>query len=154
MSSKRNLILFIIGLTIFIFAETAISPIKASVEPQAFPDELFLSQEDKSYFKNLKTETKKKYIVVVTGYSSSYDETDEDPYITASGEFVKEGIVATNFLPIGTHIKIPALFGNKVFVVKDRMNPRYYYRVDIWFPSKEEALHFGIHYNVEIEIVD
>ncbi|MEM5782711.1 MAG: hypothetical protein QXD43_06010, partial [Candidatus Aenigmatarchaeota archaeon] len=90
----------------------------------------------------------------VTGYSSSIDETDDEPYITASGVYVKEGIVATNFLPIGTKIKIPSLFGDKVFVVHDRMNKRYYYRVDVWFPTKEEAKNFGIHYNVKIEILD
>ncbi len=154
MISKRSLILLLIGLIIFIFTETAISPIKASIEPQVFSEDLFLSLENKSYFKTLNSGIKKKYIVVVTGYSSSYDETDDDPYITASGEFVKDGIVACNFLPIGTRIKIPSLFGDRIFVVKDRMNPRYYYRVDIWFPSKEAAINFGIHYNVEIEIIN
>jgi len=154
MSSKYTLILFIIGLIIFIFTETVVSPIKASVELQTVSDDLFLKQENAAYFKDLKEKSKKKYIVTITGYSSSYDETDEDPYITASGEFVGEGIVATNFLPIGTKIKIPSLFGDKIFVVKDRMNPRYYYRIDVWFPSKESALNFGIHYDVEIEVVD
>jgi len=154
MGSKNSLILFIITLAIFLFAETAISPIIASVDPPTVSDDLFLSQENKEIFKNLQKESKKKYVVVVTGYSSSYDETDDDPYITASGEFVRDGIVASNFLPIGTRIKIPALFGNKVFIVKDRMSPRYYYRVDVWFPSKETAINFGVHYNVEIEVVD
>jgi len=57
-------------------------------------------------------------------------------------------------LPIGTKIKIPSLFGDKVFEVKDRMNKRFYYRIDIWFPTKEEAQKFGVYYNVMIEILN
>jgi len=84
--------------------------------------------------------------VAITAYSSSIDETDNDPFITASGEWVRDGIVAANFLPFGTEIKIPELYGDKVFVVQDRMHPRKKYQVDIWFPSKAEALEFGAHY--------
>ena len=81
--------------------------------------------------------------LIVTAYSSSRDETDEDPFTTAAGTTVREGIVATNFLPFGTKIKIPEHFGDKVFVVEDRMNRRFKDRVDIWFPSKMEARNFG-----------
>ena len=82
--------------------------------------------------------------VVLTGYSSSLWETDETPYITASGTWVREGIVANNLLPIGTKIKIPEIYGDKIFVVEDRMHPRKsYYHVDIWFASYWEALNFG-----------
>lgn len=81
--------------------------------------------------------------VIITGYSSTPWETDEDPYITASGKYVHEGIVAANFLPFGTKIIIPELYGNKIFVVEDRMHHRYWYNIDIWFPSHEEALEFG-----------
>ena len=81
--------------------------------------------------------------LVLTAYSSSPDETDEDPFITAAGTIVREGIVATNFLPFGTKIKIPEHFGDKMFVVKDRMNRRFQNRVDIWFSSKIEAQNFG-----------
>ena len=33
--------------------------------------------------------------------------------------------IAANFLPLGTQVKIPELFGDKVLVVHDRMNSRY-----------------------------
>jgi len=82
--------------------------------------------------------------VIVTAYSSTPWETDDSPNITASGSLVREGIVANNFLPLGTKIKIPELFGDKVFVVEDRMNwKKGNYHVDIWFPSYQEAKEFG-----------
>lgn len=85
----------------------------------------------------------KKIMVVVTGYSSTPWETDDTPYITASGTGVREGIVAANFLPFGTKVKIPEVYGEKIFVVEDRMHPRNYYHVDIWFSSYWQALNFG-----------
>jgi 3D (Asp-Asp-Asp) domain-containing protein len=90
--------------------------------------------------------------ITVTGYSSSHDETDDDPLITASGKPVRDGIVATNILPFGTKIKMPEKFGDKVFVVEDRMHKRFKNRIDVWFPSKKEALEFGkIVMEIEIE---
>ena len=83
--------------------------------------------------------------VLVTGYSSRPEETDSDPFITASGQMVRQGIVANNALPFGTIIKLPQLFGDQTFVVQDRMNPvKSNYHIDIWFPSTKEALRFGV----------
>ena len=82
--------------------------------------------------------------VIVTGYSSTVEQTDSTPFITASGSTVKEGIVANNLLPFGTEIRIPELYGDKVFVVEDRMHKRKgYYHVDIWFPEYAQAKEFG-----------
>jgi len=88
----------------------------------------------------------------ITAYSSTVDQTDSDPFITASGAWVEDGIVAANFLPFGTKIRIPKLFGDKIFVVKDRMNARYNNRVDIWFSSRQQAINFGLQ-NTKIEII-
>ena len=151
MISKRFLLL-ILFLAIFIYSGLVFSPLKADVEPIDGTDVVF--EKIKDLQKDEQKNQKRVFIVTVTGYSSSYDETDDDPYITASGDWVHMGTAATNFLPIGTKIKIPSLFGNQIFIVKDRMNKRYYYRIDIWFPSKEDAVNFGIHYNVPVEIVD
>jgi len=88
-----------------------------------------------------------------TAYSSTPEETDEDPFITASGIWVKDGIVANNLLPFGTKIRLPELYGDKVFVVEDRMNSRKgYYHFDIWFASKKEALQFGAK-NTYVEVL-
>ena len=81
--------------------------------------------------------------LTITAYSSSPDETDSTPFITASGSRTRDGVVATNVLPFGTKVKIPELFGDKVFTVEDRMNRRYTERLDIWFPSKYQAKKFG-----------
>ena len=82
--------------------------------------------------------------VVITAYSSTIWQTDSSPYITAAGTRVKEGIVANNILPFGTKIRIPELYGNKVFVVEDRMSwKKGNYHIDIWFSSYQEAKNFG-----------
>lgn len=90
--------------------------------------------------------------VIVTAYSSTEWETQGDPFITASGERVKDGIVANNFLPFGTEIKLPEIFGDKIFIVQDRMHFRKSdYHFDIWLPSYKQALNFGAQTsNIEI----
>lgn len=93
----------------------------------------------------------KKMMVSMTAYSSTPGQTDDSPFITANGSHVRDGIVAANFLPFGTKVKIPELYGDKVFSVEDRMNARYYYKIDIWMPTYEEAKAFGVKY-VEVEI--
>jgi 3D (Asp-Asp-Asp) domain-containing protein len=92
-----------------------------------------------------KEEKTERIFVLVTGYSSSEDQTDDTPYLTASGTVVRDGVVANNFLPFGTKIKIPALFGDKIFTVEDRLNlSKGNNLVDIWFENEEKALSFGV----------
>ncbi len=103
--------------------------------------------------------------VELTGYSSTVDQTNSQPCITANGfnvcSYGRMGTVAANFLPFGTEIRIPEYFGDHVFVVRDRMNTRYnspsssYYQgyVDIWFPTRWEANNFG-RVKGEIEILE
>lgn len=83
--------------------------------------------------------------VVVTAYSSTPWETWGNPFITAAGTYVKDGIIANNYLPFGTRVRIPEIYGEKIFVVEDRMHSRKgNYHIDIWFPSYCEALNFGV----------
>lgn len=89
--------------------------------------------------------------VPMTAYSSTPDQTDDTPFITASGTHVRDGILAANFLPIGTRVKIPSHFGDKIFVVEDRMNARYNIRADIWMESRDAAKMWGIKY-VTLEV--
>lgn len=104
------------------------------------------SNEDKKITKTIN--------VVITAYSSTPEETDDTPFITASGKYVEDGIVANNMLPFGTKIKIPSIYGDKIFVVEDRMNRRMGdHRFDIWFPTKSQALIFGAK-TTEIEILE
>ncbi|MDP2909542.1 MAG: hypothetical protein Q8N69_00475 [bacterium] len=86
----------------------------------------------------------KKVKVVITAYSSTVWQTDDTPFITASGEWVRDGIVANNMLPFGTRITIPEIYGDKTFIVEDRMAKRKgNYHVDIWFPEYYQAKNFG-----------
>jgi len=98
-----------------------------------------------------KTENKT-YIVPASAYSSTVDQTDHTPFITAMGTHVRDGVVAANFLPFGTVIKIPEIYGDKTFIVEDRMNSRYFYKIDVWFPSRVQAKEFGFK-KIKIEIV-
>jgi 3D (Asp-Asp-Asp) domain-containing protein len=88
---------------------------------------------------------KQKIEVLVTAYSSTIEETDENPFLTADESSVKEGIVASNLLEIGTKIRIPEIFGEKIFIVKDRMNKKKgKYQIDVWFEDQKKALEFGV----------
>lgn len=91
--------------------------------------------------------------VVATAYSSTPDQTDDSPFIAASGKRVYDGLIAANWLPFGTRVKMPELFGDKIFTVDDRMNQRYgYSRIDIWFDApRDDLLEFGVK-RVKMEI--
>lgn len=92
--------------------------------------------------------------MTVTAYTSSPEETDDTPFITASGKSVGDGIVANNLLPFGTKVRIPELYGDKIFTVQDRMHYRMgNYKIDIWFPDKTEAKKFGVK-KATIEILE
>jgi 3D (Asp-Asp-Asp) domain-containing protein len=81
-----------------------------------------------------------KLTVQASAYASSPYQTDNSPCVTAAGTRVRPGVVATNFLPLGTILEINGL----EFIVEDRMNSRYDgYYMDLWFPSTSSALTFG-----------
>lgn len=91
--------------------------------------------------------------VTSTGYNSEVRQTDDSPFIAADGTRVFDGMVAANFLPFGTQIKIPDYYGDKVFTVHDRMAKRFSNRVDVWFEHKSDAIQWGRR-TVRIEIVE
>jgi hypothetical protein len=89
--------------------------------------------------------------VIVTGYSSTPEETDEDPFVTASNKMVQRGYIALSRDLLRPYTPgAPFTFGDQVevlgvgvFQVEDTMNPRYRMRADIWFEDKERALAWG-----------
>ena len=91
--------------------------------------------------------------VVVTAYSSTANQTDATPFTTANGTQVADGIIAANFLPFHARVRFPQIYGDKVFVVEDRMHPRFSGRVDIWMTSRAAAKKFGVKRNVLIEVL-
>jgi 3D (Asp-Asp-Asp) domain-containing protein len=106
-----------------------------------------------AFANNMTVRPKNVRSVTITAYSSTVDQCDSTPFITAHNTHVRDGVIAANFLPFHTKVKIPELFGDKVFEVEDRMNKKYSDRVDIWMESREEAIHFGAKF-VRIEIYD
>lgn len=88
--------------------------------------------------------------VLATAYSSTRDQTDGNPFVTANGERVGPGTMAANFLPMGTTVRI----GDTTYVINDRMNGRYNNKfvVDIWKPSRAEAIQHGARI-MEMEVV-
>lgn len=80
------------------------------------------------------------YRATVTAYSSSPDETWGDPFVTASGRRVFDGLVACpRALPFGTQVRI----GERTYHCYDRLHRKYDDRFDIWMSSKNAALEFG-----------
>jgi len=103
-----------------------------------------LNKENYHVVKTIKT--------IVTAYSSTPDQTDDTPFITASGKHVANGVIAYNKLPFGTKVRIPELYGNKIFTVWDRMHQRMKH-FDIWFADTQEAKNFGAKITT-IEVVE
>ena len=117
--------------------------------------------------------------VFATAYSSDPYQTDSTPCIPAMNfdlcehylVYRLEDTIAANFLPLGTKVRFPELYGDKVFTVRDRMNSRYnvasigYYRIDFYKveaneqgqidnkSSKQEAIQFGFKRNVKMEVI-
>jgi len=87
----------------------------------------------------------------VTGYSSTKDQTDDTPFITANGSNVLWGGVAANSLPFYSKVRFKGMFDGKIFTVLDRTHERFGDRIDIWFPTRKEAKSFGKKY-LEVEI--
>lgn len=72
----------------------------------------------------------------VYGYSSDVSQTDDTPFITASGQHVRDGIVANNCLPFGTSV----IIGGRTYTVEDRMNRRYGCSFfDVWVRTAQDA---------------
>lgn len=79
---------------------------------------------------------------VVTAYTSSVDETDDNPWETASGSRARNGVVACpSKYEFGTRVAI----AGREYTCEDRMNKRYrdLEHFDVWHESKAEAFAFG-----------
>lgn len=149
-----NKIHYRLGLTLIVLVGFMIAPssvgttdITLDQGPVVILDSYMLSEDSSLAVLDspIPLDTSEKYNVVVTAYSSSVWETWGCPYTTASNTRVRDGIVANNKLPFGTEVRFPKLFGDKVFIVEDRMHYRKSdYHFDIWFPSRPAAIQFGV----------
>lgn len=95
------------------------------------------------------------YYITATAYTSTPDQCWGNPFITASGKRVYDGLIAANGLKFGTKVRFPEVFGDKIFTVDDRMSSRYgTSRVDIWMDGpRSKALIFGKKY-MKMEILE
>jgi len=87
----------------------------------------------------------------VTMYTSSPEETDDTPNITANGETTNQGTIACpSNLPFGTRVEIKG----EQYICNDRMAKRYrngnYF--DIWVPSREIAIAHG-RQKLEVKVI-
>lgn len=89
-------------------------------------------------------------VATITAYTSSVDETDDTPFITASGARTGKGTLACPpKYKFGTKI----LIHGKEYTCLDRMNRRYHdqERFDMWVETKTEAFNWGIR-KIEVKI--
>ncbi len=168
LSSRQNIVLLIIIAFVFQFilfyapalAEEAVKQAKAqgndsdiimidsliktsSMDPEAAKIRPSLPQAEDKPVQIIKVSAH-----TITAYNSEPGQTDDSPCITANGFDVclhgEEDTIAANFLPFGTKVQIPDLFGERIFVVRDRMNKRHANRIDVWMKDKDDAIQFGV----------
>jgi len=79
--------------------------------------------------------------ILITGYSSTPDQTWGDPFTTASGTRVHKGTMACPpQYPFGTKIQIK---GRGTFICEDRGGAIKGNHFDMWFSSRKKALTWG-----------
>ncbi|MFA6389193.1 MAG: hypothetical protein WCW77_01270 [Patescibacteria group bacterium] len=147
-----SFLIIVVAFDYFLFPLPALAQAEGDLNASATAEELIIEQKESVPAANLPvneaSKPKKIKIVQITAYNSEAGQTDSDPCTTANGFNVcKHGVedtIATNALPFGAKVRIPELFGDKIFTVRDRMNRRYTDRVDVWMLSHEKAVNFGV----------
>jgi 3D (Asp-Asp-Asp) domain-containing protein len=93
----------------------------------------------------------------ITAYNSLASQCDSTPCYAASGFNLcknnTEDVIAANWLPFGAKVRIPSLFGDRVFTVEDRMNRRFPDYVDVWMKDRGDAIRFGT-MDAMVEVVE
>ena len=115
----------------------------APVEPVTLPTPETLTSASAVVAESPLESTHRVVTATITAYTARIQETDSSPCIAASGYDIcenadKKNVVAANFVPFGTKLMIPKVFGDKVFIVEDRMNARFNDMniVDVLFTGK------------------
>lgn len=90
--------------------------------------------------------------VSASGYSSSVAETDTTPFVTAANTATRLGVLAISRDLLSEYTPgAPFSFGDRAhisglgdFLVEDVMSARWTNRIDVWFPTREQAVRFGL----------
>jgi 3D (Asp-Asp-Asp) domain-containing protein len=113
------------------------------------------------------------YDLRATAYNSMVSQTDSQPFITATGQRTRWGIIAVSRdllgeeLPYGSLVRLrdlgsfhtgrgagayQNLLDGTLFVVEDTMHARKTNQVDVWFADHASALSWGVR-RLEVEVV-
>ncbi|MFC4454924.1 hypothetical protein [Deinococcus sonorensis] len=150
--------------------QTALAPVKAASTPVAAPVTSAQSAAAAraagiQLAQGSARSTGRSAVVRSTAYNSTPGQTDNSPYITATGTRVRFGTVALSRdllrrFPYGSKITIEDLSGRynallkgRIFVVEDTMHPRMVNTVDVWMGTRSEALQWGTR-NIRITAVN
>lgn len=142
--SARKILLAVAGIVVIVGGFTNIPAVQAAWsqsseivqnKPISLMDQPALFAPDR-YTLTLQTRT-------VTSYNSEVGQTDSTPFETAIGSQTRHGVVAANWLPIGTMVRFPDYDPETWYVVEDRMAERFSDRTDIWMENKADSLKFG-----------
>ncbi len=162
-SGRKNAVTISVGLIVLLILTNILFPTFVSADVDTgphYPDDETVAlridamlNESRAFGElpeSAKAEPKQVLKIPITAYTSDVAQTDSTPCIAARGfdlcKHNEEDVIAANFLPMGAKIRIPELYGDRVFTVVDRMNARYTYRVDIWMREYDDARAFGIKY--------
>ena len=88
-------------------------------------------------------------VAEVTAYTASEEECGKSDGITASGKPVRYGYIASDDLPFGTRV----IIDGGVYEVADRFGGGYRNRIDIFMPSRGDAMRFGRR-TMEVHIIE
>ncbi len=149
------LLVFVLCFDFALFFMPALA--NAATEETIIDQEVMVDQVIEHLPQNNDLTIKSTSLRVITAYNSEPGQTDNTPCITANNfnlcEHGIEDTVAANFLPFGVKVRIPELFGDRVFVVRDRMHSRFSNRIDVWMLEKADAINLGIK-STKIEVLE
>lgn len=115
---------------------------KISMIDVAYADEIIPEKEKIVIEQKVIDQVEKTVVAEISAYTSSVDETDDTPFITASGQRTRKGIIACpSKYDFGQIVEIKG----KDYECQDRMNSRYRDKevFDIWHETKAEAFQWG-----------
>jgi 3D (Asp-Asp-Asp) domain-containing protein len=114
------------------------------------------------------------YTLRATAYNSVPEQTNSQPFVTATGTRTRFGIIAVSrdllpkHIPYGSLVRIrdlgnfhdgrgygryqAMLDGQDHFIVEDTLNIRKQQQIDLWFETVPQALEWGVR-RVEVEVV-
>jgi len=94
-------------------------------------------------------------LMEVSAYSPTVQECDSDPLTTASGKRVYVGGIAADWtvLPAGSIVSIPNYNNGNPCTVVDTGSAIKGNKLDVFFFSTDEAIHWGRRHNVKVQVL-